>query len=232
MPNLFTSRAWDSDFFNRSIFTIDLDALRTKVENWPKNSLITVKVDAGKYQSLEHINNFNFSFVEGELAFQKKLLEMTQPASSTDFDAYLATGSSLDELKHIVSDLYIYSRFREPWFTAKERNSFYQRWIENSVYSKFDDCCLVLRSQGYISGFVTVRIQGLVATIGLIGVTTPFQGKGIGKQLLELVQNYSASKKAKIIKVATQTSNISAAKLYEKNGFSVTNISYWFYKQV
>ena len=100
------------------------------------------------------------------------------------------------------------------------------------VLAKFDDCCLVLKVENTISGFVTVRIRGSEATIGLIGVATPFQGKGIGKQLLELVQNYSAAKKAKVIKVATQTSNISAANLYGKNGFAIADISYWFYKQV
>ncbi|AXV66464.1 GNAT family N-acetyltransferase [Pseudoalteromonas lipolytica] len=232
MTKLFTNKVWDSDFFKRTILTIDLDSLGNKVESWPKNSLITVKVDANKYQSLEHINKYDFSFVEGELVFKKAVPVNLNSTSLTDFDSYLATESSLDELKLIVSDLYVNSRFREPWFTLLERDRFYQKWIENAVLAKFDDCCLVLKEENTISGFVTVRIRCSEATIGLIGVATPFQGKGVGKKLLELVQNYSTAKKAKIIKVATQTSNISAANLYGKNGFTITDISYWFYKQV
>lgn len=232
MSKLFTTKEWDSDFFNRDILTIDLDALETKIESWPENSLVTVKVDANNSQGLAHINNYDFSFVEGELVFQKKLLESSNSDSLTDFDTYLATKSSIDELKLIVSNLYVNSRFREPWFTPTERNSFYQMWVENAVLAKFDDCCLVLKKGGSISGFVTVRIRDCEATIGLIGVATPFQGQGIGKKLLELVQSYSTAKKAKKIKVATQTSNILAANLYDKNGFTIADISYWFYKQV
>lgn len=232
MSRLFTTKEWDSDFFNRTILTIDLDALGTKVESWPENSLVTVKVDANNFQSLQHINNYNFSFVEGELVFQKKLLKNSNSDSLTDFDAYLATKSSIDELKLIVSNLYVNSRFRGPWFTSIERDDFYKTWIENAVLAKFDDCCLVLKVENTISGFITVRIRDCEATIGLIGVAAPFQGQGTGKKLLELVQSYSSAKKAKKIKVATQTSNISAANLYGKNGFAIANISYWFYKQV
>lgn len=232
MSKLFTTKEWDSDFFNRTILTIDLDALGTKIESWPENSLVTVKVDANNYQGVAHINNYDFSFVEGELVFQKKLLESSNSDSLTDFDAYLATKNSIDELKLIVSNLYVNSRFREPWFTSIERDNFYQTWIENAVLAKFDDCCLVLKVENTISGFVTVRIRDCEATIGLIGVATPFQGQGVGKKLLELVQGYCVAKKATIIKVATQTSNISAANLYSKTGFAIADISYWFYKQV
>ncbi|MCF2908840.1 GNAT family N-acetyltransferase [Pseudoalteromonas sp. DL2-H2.2] len=232
MSELFKNKEWDSDFFKRNIYTVELDTLGNKIESWPKNSLITVKIDANNYQSLAHINNHDFSFVEGELVF-KKVLPVTENVTSlTDFESYLATEGSLVELKCVVTDLYVNSRFREPWFTSLERDRFYQKWIENAVLAKFDDCCLVLKVDDTISGFVTVRIRGSEATIGLIGVAAPFQGKGIGKQLLQLVQKYSMAKNATVIKVATQTSNISAANLYEKDGFSITDISYWFYKQV
>ncbi|MGO2169451.1 GNAT family N-acetyltransferase [Pseudoalteromonas sp.] len=173
-----------------------------------------------------------FSFAEGELVFQKAVPATEKFTSLIGFDAYIATESSLDELKFIVSDLYVNSRFREPWFTSEERDCFYRMWVENAVLSKFDDCCLVLKNESSISGFVTIRIREREATIGLIGVTRSFQGQGIGKQLLELVQRYCVSKEATVIKVSTQTSNISAANLYSQTGFAMAGISYWFYKQV
>ncbi|CAM4285036.1 GNAT family N-acetyltransferase [Pseudoalteromonas ostreae] len=232
MHNNFTLREWDSQFFNRRIFSFGLPVIEISSHDWPKNSLTTVKVDSANSFFLDEVNKHKFSFVEGELVFKKLLPVTIKSALITDFGAYIATDSSLDELKFIVSDLYVNSRFREPWFTPTERNSFYQMWVENAVLSKFDDCCLVLKNEGSISGFVTIRIRGGEATIGLIGVPEPFQGQGIGKKLLELVQDYCVAKKATVINVATQTSNISAANLYSKTGFAIADISYWFYKQV
>jgi dTDP-4-amino-4,6-dideoxy-D-galactose acyltransferase len=232
MHSNFTLREWDSQFFNRRIFSFELPAIETASYDWPKNSLTTVKVGSTDYVYLDAINSHGFSFVEGELVFQKAVTGATNSTVFTDFVAFIATESSIAELKLLVSDLYVNSRFREPWFTATERNSFYQMWVENAVLAKFDDCCLVLKNEGSISGFVTIRIREKEATIGLIGVAEPFQGQGIGKKLLELVQDYCVSKKATVIKVATQTSNISAANLYSKTGFTIADISYWFYKQV
>lgn len=232
MHNNFTLREWDSQFFNRRIFSFELPTIETASYDWPKNSLTTIKVGSADSSFLDELNRYGFSFVEGELVFKKAVPVTSKSASLKDFEAYLVTESSLDELKLIVSDLYVNSRFREPWFTATEKNNFYQMWVENAVLSKFDDCCLVLKSEDSISGFVTIRIREGEATIGLIGVAEPFQGQGIGKKLLELVQGYCVAKKATIINVATQASNISAANLYSKAGFAIADISYWFYKQV
>ena len=232
MANIFTLKEWESQFFNRRIFSLELPVIGIKNNDVPKGSLVTIKVNSADYSNLNALNKHAFSLVEGELLFRKALPLTVNPTSLTDFNAYTATESSLDELKCIVSDLYVNSRFRAPWFTPEERSAFYQMWLENAVLSKFDDCCLILKSEGAITGFVTIRIRQGEATIGLIGVAEPFQGQGGGKQLLELAQDYCISKKAKCIKVATQTSNISAASLYSKSGFAITDISYWFYKQV
>ncbi|ASM48714.1 hypothetical protein PESP_a0464 [Pseudoalteromonas espejiana DSM 9414] len=230
MNNYFSQREWDSQFFERKIFALELLTPEIKSNDWPINSLITTKASSTDYLSLNIINEHCFSFVEGELVFKKNIKETS--IAFTSFEAHIANHDSIEELNCIVRNLYINSRFREPWFSAQERDSFYQKWVENAVLSKFDDCCLVIKNDDDISGFVTVRIQEEEATIGLIGVALPYQGQGLGKKLLALVESYCIAKKANVIKVATQTSNISAANLYSKNGFAIADISYWFYKQV
>ncbi|MBZ2192817.1 GNAT family N-acetyltransferase [Pseudoalteromonas arctica] len=232
MHSNFTLQEWDSHYFNKTIFSLVLNSDDIKNTDWPINSLITTKVSSNNYQHLDIVNKYGFNFIEGEVVFQKKLLGNKKPASLSSFDRYLALESNIDELKSIVSDLYVNSRFREPWFTLIERDSFYQTWVENAVLSKFDDCCLILKNKGNISGFVTIRIRSNEAIIGLIGVVDCFRGQGVGFELLELIETYCLANNVSKIKVATQTSNIPAANLYSKNGFSITDISYWFYKQV
>jgi dTDP-4-amino-4,6-dideoxy-D-galactose acyltransferase len=230
MSNYFSQKEWDSQFFKRKIFSLELPTPKLKKHDWPTNSLITIKASSSDYLSLNAISEYCFSFIEGELVFKKNVRPNIETPLS--FENHIANNDSIEELKCIVSNLYINSRFREPWFSAQERDSFYQKWVENAVLSRFDDCCLVIKNDDAISGFVTVRVQEEEATVGLIGVASPWQGQGLGKKLLELVESYCIAKKAKVIKVATQTSNISAANLYCKNGFAIADISYWFYKQV
>ena len=232
MHNHFTLKEWDSHFFNKTIFSLELTTDDIENINWPSNSLITTKVSSNSYHDLDKVNKYGFSFVEGEVVFQKSLLVSNDAVSLPSFNCYLALESDIDELKSIVNDLYLNSRFREPWFSPSERDCFYQTWIENAVLSKFDDCCLVLKNECNISGFVTIRIRNNEAVIGLIGVANCFQGQGIGSKLLKLIEDYCLDNNVSKIKVATQTSNTPAANLYSKNGFSIADISYWFYKQV
>ena len=232
MHNHFTLKEWDSHFFNKTIFSLELTTDDIENINWPSNSLITTKVSSNSYHDLDKVNKYGFSFVEGEVVFQKSLLVSNDAVSLPSFNCYLALESDIGELKSIVNDLYLNSRFREPWFSPSERDCFYQTWIENAVLSKFDDCCLVLKNEGNISGFITIRIRNKEAVIGLIGVANRFQGQGIGSELLKLIEAYCLANNVSKIKVATQTSNTPAANLYSKNGFSIADISYWFYKQV
>lgn len=232
----FIFKTWESSFFKRSIFDFNLNLqfdIDAGVKDfWPKNSLITAKVKSSDYFSLDLVNNLGFDFCEGDVVFEKDISDVIPLYQEGDFLKYLAVGGSIEELKTIINGLYLNSRFRDPWFTLFERESFYKLWIENAVLSKFDDCCLILKNGSSIVGFVTLRIRNNEGIIGLIGVKSTCQGQGIGKKLLQLVDTYCANNGAKKIIVSTQASNVSAVKLYHKNGYNLSNISYWFYKKV
>mgnify|MGYP003624911185 CR=1 FL=1 len=230
----FTFKKWESHFFNRSIFdfSLKLDVDVNKEGFWPKNSLITAKVNSSDYFGLNLINSLEFDFCEGDISFEKDISNVIPSCQGKVFSEYLAGKDSIDELKTIVNGLYGYSRFRDPWFTLLERENFYKLWIENAVLSKFDDCCLILKNGSFITGFVTLRIRNNKGIIGLIGVKSAYQEQGIGRKLLQLVDEYCANNGVKKVIVSTQASNVGAVKLYNKNGFSLSNISYWFYKKV
>lgn len=227
-----TLKEWESNFFNQTIFDFDFEENQNIIHSWPEKSLITAKVNASDYLNLNTVNRHGFNFCEGELFFQKIITPLEYSNDNIDFSNCLANESSIDELKLIVIDLYTNSRFREPWFSDIDKDRFYQEWVENAVLSKFDDCCLVIKNNNLISGFITIRIRDNQASIGLIGVSKGFQKKGLGKKLLHLAEQYCAINGAENISVATQTSNFLAANLYSKSGFNISNIAYWFYKKV
>ncbi len=228
----FDLKHWESKFFDRQIFSYSGSLHEFEETNSPRNSLISLKIKADDYERIDLATKNGFRLVEGEVVYEKCLSEHSSSTESLEYDNFIAGRSSIDELNEIVTGLYVTSRFREPWFTSEEKDNFYRCWLENAVLSKFDDCCLVVRSGGMISGFVTLRISDQIATIGLIGVASPYQGLGIGKKLLSLAMRYSKAKFALSIKVSTQLSNLAASNLYSSTGFSAVDRSYWFYKQV
>lgn len=232
MYELFTLKQWESSFFERDIFELTLKSSMKDIKAWPSNALVTIKVNAVDYSTLNIINTHGFEFCEGELQFHKTVPMSIVTAKEINYELFLADESSINELTLMVSDFYINSRFRTPWFTPFERDKFYQEWIKNSVLSSFDDCCMIIKNETLISGFVTVRIVGDEAKIGLIGVRDSSRGQGVAGKLLQLVDEYCVKNGVTKVTVATQASNISAVRLYCKSGFHISNSSYWFYKKV
>lgn len=229
MSNIFVVNKWESDFFCRDILSISMDKVYEIPSCWPKDALISIKVDAGYYREIDFLDE-HFSLVEGEHTFIKDLnLENFESKFNPEV---IATPACIDEIKKLAKGLYINSRFREPWFSQSERESFYSAWINNAVMGTFDDCCLLLKDEYGTQGFVTVRIRNSEAIIGLIGVSRSFQGRGVGKKLLKLAESYSLNKGVSKLIVATQISNTHAINLYINSGFFIRKTSYWFYKQV
>ncbi|MDO9261367.1 MAG: GNAT family N-acetyltransferase, partial [Flavobacteriaceae bacterium] len=58
-------------------------------------------------------------------------------------------------------------------------------------------------------------------TIGLTAVCASYQGKGIGKKLLESVENELSKKHIKELRIPTQLQNKQACKFYKKSGFNI-----------
>ncbi|MDK1289582.1 dTDP-4-amino-4,6-dideoxy-D-galactose acyltransferase [Pseudoalteromonas umbrosa] len=221
-----TKLDWDSNFFARPIYALRFGESSNNLTT-EHGALITAKVDAKDYESVDKLNTLGFQFCEGEIDFIKNLEAST---ASEPIESYVAQHSDIESLESLCSSLYENSRFRAPWFTVSQRNEFYALWIRKAVQSDFDDICLVIRESSEIKGFVSIKIRDHKARIGLIGVHSKFQGQGIGKALLKLAEAYCVKNNAKSLSVATQTSNDAAILLYGKSNFLTQSISYWFYK--
>lgn len=226
----FILNEWESDFFGRKIYTLS-SPLNSIVETHIQHTaLLSVKITSNDYRSIDFASKSGFKFVEGEVTYSKKLGEYKLGDDSIPFT--LADESVLDDLNKFLTGLYLNSRFRAPWFSEDERDSFYRCWLRNAILAKFDDCCLVIKEKKEIYGFITLRVRQEKASIGLIGVAPDYHGKGIGKKLIKLAESYCSARSVMYMTVSTQMSNLTAANLYIKTGFSATEASHWFYKQV
>lgn len=215
---------WDSDFFNKEIYTLSFQAENT---NPIRPALYWAKVPSFDYALINQLNKEGFVYVEGELNFSKRL----DACSPENVPLSYASEADIEELLVLAKGLYQHSRYRSPWFKTAERDLFYATWIKNAVLGQFDDLCLISRSsEQKIEGFVTLKLQESKARIGLIGVNINFRKNNVARKLLSQAEAISIKEKCTFIEVATQSSNIAASNLYIGSKYKLSDSHVWLYK--
>lgn len=146
----------------------------------------------------------------------------------------LATNRDIAKLREIGEGLYLDSRYYfDGHFPVEKISEFYRGWIEKGVLGLFDDCCLCLYSEDEPIAFCTLRFKGgYAAKIGLVGVSSRFQGKGMGNLLLCKVINFVRQQGVSRMDVVTQGRNYPAQKLYQSVGFRVLSNELWYHKWI
>ena len=91
----------------------------------------------------------------------------------------------------------------------------------NSINKKFADKIFYYLLEKEVVGFVTVKNSNDFSTIGLIAVNNNYQGRGIGKQLINIVENYCLELNINELRIPTQKENISACNFYKKLDYNV-----------
>jgi dTDP-4-amino-4,6-dideoxy-D-galactose acyltransferase len=222
---------WDSEFFAKNMGQLNFAQKKDDSAVLADFELVQAKVSTENYVQINTLNQFGFHLAEGEVDFSmcvpdKASNDLTETSGMIE----VADVSQINNIKAIVGSNFIISRYRQPWFTAKSRDDFYQLWAEKAVKGTFDDLCLVVKTGSTIKGFITLKFVKSVARVGLISVAPNFQQQGIGKALLQIAVQYCQIHKVKQLFVATQLANRAALSLYSKFGFSINTLSYWFYK--
>ncbi|MEG9488066.1 dTDP-4-amino-4,6-dideoxy-D-galactose acyltransferase [Mannheimia indoligenes] len=210
MVKMIRADKWLSDFFGREI--------------------VQAKVAADNFVHIDRLQKQGFIFVEGEVEFAFDLAKFSQnPTACSE-----AKMSDLPELISLFGSAFPNSRFRPPYFSIEENQRFYQTWIENAVKGEFDDICLIKRNElGQLQGAITVRLlAGKQAKIGLLAVEPRFQQQGIGSALLHAAIYWAKQQQVDKLFVATQSSNLKAARLYQSLGANIQAVYYWFYPAI
>lgn len=218
---------WESDFFGFGHGRLRLgegpQLSHHELDQYP---LLQAKVDAEDYTSITQLNRCGFQLAEGEAT-------LTMPLDNTERQPgiRIARPQQIPELRQAASRGIIHSRFRQPWYCSEQSEQFYAQWIENSVNGEFDDQCLVAcGAQGDIFGFASVRANAEDARLGLLAVAPDQQGQGIGQRLLLAAADWGRVRGAKRLAITTQLSNVSAMRLYLRNGARLENTAYWLYR--
>lgn len=224
---------WDSNFFGFNIaqayFTdenIDTRCIDIFCE---KNDIVLVQtcIQIGNARVIDALEGCGYRFVDLKLTLEVKI---SGKPPLRQHPVEFATLDDLDELKALTHSLFSGSRYYTFELTRSKADDFYKIWIENAVKGIFDDFCIIHRIRGKIAGFVTAKLGGGAARIGLIGVSPKMHDKGIGSLLVKKLIHILSHRNIDTLRVVTQGANTAALNLYIKNGFAVKDMEMWLYK--
>ncbi|MGX7204015.1 ribosomal protein S18-alanine N-acetyltransferase [Enterococcus pingfangensis] len=90
--------------------------------------------------------------------------------------------------------------------------------------------CIVTK-QAEIAGFIGSRLIGNDTHITNIAVGTAFQNRGMGKLLIDEVENFAIMNDCATLSLEVRLSNTDAQRLYRRLGFSARNIQKNYYTE-
>lgn len=225
---------WESAFFALSSAKLVWDAQAAPVQaaDLQPYALVQAKVPAARLDLADGLARLGFQLAEGEVDLALSLpASLPAHALPSGWRCRVATETDIALLRSAAAQTFAHSRFRAPWYQASDSGRFYAEWIEKAVRGTFDHQCLLIEQDEQILGFVTLRDLGQQqARIGLLAAMPACAGRGVGQQLMWAAQNWCQTQGISTLRVATQTGNVAALRLYIRSGAVITDTAYWFYR--
>lgn len=208
---------WDSTFFNRRIGLLDLNNGSPNFEDLNDWDLVYIMSDE---DFALDINKFKKTYSETKVIFSKMIIENNAP-----IDENISIARKNDSKKQIYNlalESGKFSRFNlDKNFKRSEFKKLYYKWVDNSFNKEFADAVLVYKFENEIIGFVTYKILYDYATIGLIAILPLYQGKGVGRKLINAVEIELVNRQIGELRIATQFQNKIACEFYTKLGYQI-----------
>jgi GNAT superfamily N-acetyltransferase len=119
--------------------------------------------------------------------------------------------------------------YADPRFPRERCDDLYEAWITRSVEG-WAEAVLVAEHDGRPAGYLSVHADDAGASIGLFAVGEAARGNGLGAALVERSIAWTAERGLPRIAVVTQGRSAAAFRSYERAGFAVESLGFWFHR--
>lgn len=230
---------WESEFFalatGKLLFADNAPQLNaTQLDDY---ALVQARVPTNQLDVVDALTHFGFSLAEGEMDLVMHFHPQRPPsladkARTQGWQITVAQARDIASLRAVAEKVFALSRFRAPWYDVKDSCRFYALWIEKAVLGTFDHECLLLTDNaGNPLGFVTLRLLATAEVrIGLLAAYPGVARKGVGTALMAAARQWSLEHQVYTLRVATQSSNLAALRLYLRCGATIDSAAYWLYR--
>lgn len=215
------------------------DARALQIDEWSRNNRIRciyflARVDDPA--SVRAAEKHGFLLVDIRLTFQRKL-DLAEPLTGAgQTEAYgirTVRKDDLSELQAIAVKAHTNTRFFSDVLFPRERaEALYSTWIALECQGRAQKVLVSVSAADRPLGYITCRSDSKrrEGQIGLLGVTNEVRRQGIGNSLVLAALHWLSRQGVQTVSVVTQGRNPSALRLYERCGFLVRDLQFWYHK--
>jgi dTDP-4-amino-4,6-dideoxy-D-galactose acyltransferase len=233
---------WDTEFFGRRIARIRGDQLPSEalpeIDRWCGEfgiECLYFLARSDDPDSIRAAGEGGFGMVDVRITLSRsgKLPPVGSNARERAAKIREARSTDLKTLEGIARSAHRNTRFfADPHFSAERAEALYATWIRRECEGHAQKVFVAVSPEDRALGYVTCHREASVARgqIGLIAVDQGAAGRGVGGCLILAALEWFAVSGAEEIRVVTQGNNLSALRLYERNGFVARELQLWFHK--
>ncbi len=227
-------QAWDSQILNRAVAqgnslnvpdSLGAEEMRCAfaqlVNEFPKLGIeyLTIRLDENRLREAQELQRYGFERLDTIFEFNKKI---TAPGATgrplqPEYVVRSAVAADASEVGQLAAQSFQFSRFHSDLKIAPHlAEKIHFEWGKNCCLgAAADHVCLVFK-KSHLAGFVSCKFSGW---IGLVAVSPKDRGRGLGKLLLHLADQWFLQQGCTEAFVQTQANNFAALDLYRASGF-------------
>jgi dTDP-4-amino-4,6-dideoxy-D-galactose acyltransferase len=234
---------WDTHFFGIRVARANIDTLTPESiqsldafchQNKVRCLYFLSTIQEPTTTLLAEANDFHL--VDIRATYEKLLTENSflRPIGEANKSVVIRHSQAADvaDLMKISQNSYIDSRFYfDKNFPHHLADGLYQTWIQVSCEG-WAEAVWVAEFDHKPVGYITCHLdhEQKSGKIGLVGVSSQAQGRGIGKQLVMHASAWFHNQGMEKATVITQGRNLAAQRLYQRCGFITKDIQLWYHK--
>jgi ribosomal protein S18 acetylase RimI-like enzyme len=197
-----------------------------------------VELDVSDFESINAASRYGFVIADVRIMFQKDLVNSEERAGSKT-DGYeidfAINEEDIGDLERCAEEMSRVSRFAfDKNFPVGSSEKLYRAWMMNSIHGRVGDRVMIARESKTkrVVGVTVCEKRSDHGRILLVGVLGEHSGRGIASILLAHSVDFFYEMGLSKVRVRTQASNISAQRLYQRNGFLTHSSSMFFHRWI
>lgn len=226
--------AWDSVHFGVRIGRVNATrltpALLAEIDGWARAQAIDclyylADPDPG---SMRLAAGAGFRFVDVRTTLEAAAGE----PGAMEASIRPANPADIAELRRIAGESHRDARFHADGnFAPAACDELYRIWIERSCREpQFADVVWVVEQDGRAAGYISCRKADGIGEIGLVAVDARCRGLRLGERLVRQACSWFGAQGLRKALVVTQGANVPALRLYQKAGFLISGVQFWYHR--
>jgi ribosomal protein S18 acetylase RimI-like enzyme len=219
---------WDSEFFGFAVARMDARiashaGLAQAMAELREHAVrLAYWLPPMSEQAAQLARQHGGTLVGGHARYEHEIVEPPTQASCALPIAPVAGSEVAPDLLALAVGAGRLSRFAlDPRMPSGTVERMYGIWIRRSLAGEIADAVLAARdAAGHAVGLATVARESAQGVIGLVAVAPEWQGRGVGRGLMDAAASHFARAGIRRARVTTQTENAAACALYEACGYT------------